>query len=58
MINVCVCLGPTQDDPYCMCVMIQNGLKTKEDYKASPEECAKLNSALASVFGWNESNGS
>lgn len=57
MINICACLGPSQNEPHCMCKMIQLGLKTKEDYRPSLEESAKLKSALASVFGWDQPNG-
>lgn len=50
--NFCACLGPRQDEPYCMCVMISRGLKIKEDYAMSEEEKVRLNQALAEVFGW------
>lgn len=53
MFNPCSCLGAKQDEPYCMCVMIDNGLKTKEDYVYTKEEKDNLSNVLSKTFGWN-----
>ncbi len=55
--NLCACLGPRQDEPFCMCVMIQKGLKTLKDYGPSDEDKAKLKNALVDVFNWRQPNG-
>lgn len=52
MINPCACLGPRQGEPYCMCEMIDRGIRTKKDYAMSESEKVRLNEALSKVFDW------
>jgi hypothetical protein len=50
-VNACACLGPRDGEPMCMCMMIQAGLRTQEDYEWSEEDKQKLNEALRQM-GW------
>lgn len=48
--SICACLGPREGEPYCMCQMINLGLKKKEDYDWTQEEEDRLNKALDEIF--------
>ena len=48
--SMCACLGPREGEPYCMCEMINRGLKKKEDYDWTQEEKDRLSAALDSIF--------
>lgn len=48
--TMCACMGPRGDEPYCMCRMINLGLKKKEDYDWTQEEKDKLDKALDEIF--------
>ena len=52
--NPCACLGPRQDELYCMCEMILRNLKTKEDYDWTQDEKDKFDAALSEIFKWKE----
>lgn len=51
-IDVCACMGPQGDDPYCPCVMITKGLKPTDPW--TPEKVEELNKALKEMFGWED----
>ena len=57
MIDLCSCLGARDGEPYCMCVMISKGLKTKHDYSPTPEYKERLKFALSEVFKWEKQGG-
>jgi hypothetical protein len=50
MFEPCACLGPKPGEPYCMCSMINHGLKTKKDYEMSPEAKQKMEDAFSEIF--------
>jgi len=54
MNDICACLGPRDDEPYCMCEMIRRGLKTSKDYEWSQEEKDRLTLALNGIFNKRE----
>lgn len=50
MNDICACMGPRDDEPYCMCEMIRRGLKTSKDYEWTQEEKARLYKAMREIF--------
>lgn len=50
MINLCACMGPQGDDPYCPCEMEQKGLPCSNMW--TDEDKVNLHAALSKMYGW------